>query len=720
MSGTAGDDQISGNGGNDDLAGFAGNDLLDGGTGQDTLLGGPGHDLMLGGEDNDSLAGAAGADTMAGGAGADTFSWAVALGDSTAGTTDVITDFEGAGVAGGDALLLNSAPGNRPFVLEGSLGALPAIGDALGFGANGFTEIFQASDGTDTLLIGDTNDNGLYDNGDLAIRIAGQHVLAAGDFATTLLVIRGTGGADTLSGGAGNDTIAGLGGDDLVLAGAGADSVLGGDGSDTLHGEAGRDRLLGGAGNDVLHGGDEVSSTGADAPGDTALNGDAGDDVIHGNAGHDGNMNGGAGNDTLHGGTGNDDLWGDDGNDVLHGDDGDDFLNGLDGDDVMVGGAGNDDLEGGGTGQDLLSGGDGDDELEGYNGADTLEGGSGEDIFRFSLATFDPHSSLASPDLVLDFEGAGVAGGDQLRLSGAGPLVLRGALSVELVAGASLPGAADGVIDLFHVVRGGNTWMIADLDDNGVLGGTDLAIQFRGTHAFTAADFTASTTIAIGGSAKSDTLLGTEGDDLIYGLGKNDLILGLDGADEIHGGDGNDSIDGGTGSDALYGEEGNDTLDLSGGNSGMAFGGLGNDRLIGSAVGYSDLRGDEGNDVIEAGADGASLDGGAGDDRLVGGAAADQFTGGAGLDLFVLGAVWSADAFFGDIIWDFEDGVEKIDLRGTGLTFQDLTIEHVDLGFFAYALISNPTAGLIEVRTGFDENFEARVHIDESDFLFGA
>ena len=57
-----------------------------------------------------------------------------------------------------------------------------------------------------------------------------------------------------------------------------------------------------------------------------------------------------------------------------------------------------------------------------------------------------------------------------------------------------------------------------------------------------------------------------------------------------------------------------------------------------------------------------------GNDRMVGSAAEDQFFGGDGVDQFVFGAVWNTppDGFV-DVIFDLEDGVEKIDLSGSGL-----------------------------------------------------
>jgi hypothetical protein len=60
------------------------------------------------------------------------------------------------------------------------------------------------------------------------------------------------------------------------------------------------------------------------------------------------------------------------------------------------------------------------------------------------------------------------------------------------------------------------------------------------------------------------------------------------------------------------------------------------------------------------------------------------------------------------IIWDFEDGIEKIDLTASGLAFADLTIGDDGFGFSA---IVTSSAGAVEVygRAG---------QIDANDFLF--
>lgn len=502
-----------------------------------------------------------------------------------------------------------------------------------------------------------------------------------------MALINGTPLNNRLKGTSLNDTINGLGGNDIIKGLAGADIINGGDGDDIIYG---------GDGNDI------------------ALNGDAGNDIIYGGAGNDGNMNGGDGNDTMYGGLGQDELWGDGGNDLLYGEDGDDYLNGLDGDDQLFGGNGNDVLEGGGTGNDFLSGGAGNDVLVGYNGADTLKGGSGDDVFKLFLGLFEPSSPLATVDVVLDFERAGARGGDQIELLNSGYLSFNGKISVNPVAGAMLSGADNGLNDVFYTIKGGETWLLIDENDNGVLNATDTAIQFNGVHNFTEADFTDNTNFVTAGTNAGDNLVGTEFDDVIFGLGGNDNILGLGGNDLIFGGVGDDTLDGGTGFDELHGEAGNDTLTLKNSEiGGNAFGGEGNDVLFGSDVAFtfSTLDGGAGDDTLRAGTAGASLvDFDGGNDRLVGGVGDDQFFGGAGNDLFVFGAIWTSPSGFQDVIYDFEDGIDKIDLRGSGLTFADLTID--DSG---YSAIITSTAGQIELTLVGQPSSGA---ITQADFLF--
>lgn len=103
------------------------------------------------------------------------------------------------------------------------------------------------------------------------------------------------------------------------------------------------------------------------------------------------NAIGGNGNDAIDGNALNNVLTGNGGNDSIFGETGNDTLNGGLGNDILNGGAGNDFLVGGG-------------------GNDTMVGGAGVDTFYFEAAS--------AQDTIQQFEGAGVAGGDIIRLAG--------------------------------------------------------------------------------------------------------------------------------------------------------------------------------------------------------------------------------------------------------------------------------------------------------------
>ena len=85
--------------------------------------------------------------------------------------------------------------------------------------------------------------------------------------------ITGGGGLDQLNGGAGNDSITGGADNDAISDGAGDDVVVAGDGVDTITLGAGSDNIDGGAGNDVITAGSNLSS------GDT-IDGGTGTDAL--------------------------------------------------------------------------------------------------------------------------------------------------------------------------------------------------------------------------------------------------------------------------------------------------------------------------------------------------------------------------------------------------------------------------------------------------------
>ncbi len=76
--GDAGNDLIEGSSGNDSLFGDAGDDNISGGSGDDSLEGGDGNDTVAGNSGNDLILGGAGSDTIVGGSGFDTLDYSAA------------------------------------------------------------------------------------------------------------------------------------------------------------------------------------------------------------------------------------------------------------------------------------------------------------------------------------------------------------------------------------------------------------------------------------------------------------------------------------------------------------------------------------------------------------------------------------------------------------------------------------------------------------------
>ncbi len=498
--------------------------------------------------------------------------------------------------------------------------------------------------------------------------------------------LRGFGGNDTLDGGAGNDKLEGGSGNDKLYGGAGSDTasyfnsshgidantsfgtaVTYGAGyaeSDTLDSI---ENLIGSFYDDRLQGGDDVND----------IDGVAGNDYINGWGGND-NLVGGFGNDLMVGGTGDDTVSGGFGNDTLYGslgiDTADysysyqgvrvnlltgqgaainqalgadiDYLNGFenirgsfygdvlsgnDGANLIDGQSGNDQINGRG-GADKLYGGDGDDVLDGGLGGDTIAGGSGIDTLVFRTST-----TVVSVNLNAGYGNVGEASGDQYS-------------GIENLEGTNFA-AGDSLI----------------------------------------------------GNKASNIIWGLAGNDVLQGMDGNDILLGDEGIDFIDGGAGNDEIYGGEGANMLFGGDGIDTVNFAPGFGGIGpvgpgvtadltagtVSGLGmdgttlsgfenmkgtafNDRLLGDngnniIRGFTNqdaLAGRGGNDVLVGDTGNDILTGGTGDDLLFGGNGFDKLNGGTGADGFLFTAITDSGTASGtaDLISDFEDGLDKIDL----------------------------------------------------------
>ncbi|MDB5539512.1 MAG: hypothetical protein JWQ89_1239 [Devosia sp.] len=140
------------------------------------------------------------------------------------------------------------------------------------------------------------------------------------------------------------------------------------------------------------------------------------------------------------------------------------------------------------------------------------------------------------------------------------------------------------------------------------------------------------------GTPQTDTLVGTQGDDTIVALAGDDIAIGDAGADAISAGEGDDFVSGGSGRDVIFAGTGDDHV-FAGAGEDMVYGDDGADRIFG----------DQGDDLIDAGYGDDTVFGGAGDDLIVaevndGNDAyfGDEGTGGSGIDTLDMSAISAA------------------------------------------------------------------------------
>jgi Ca2+-binding RTX toxin-like protein len=216
---------------------------------------------------------------------------------------------------------------------------------------------------------------------------------------------------------------------------------------------------------------------------------------------------GGVGNDTLTGGSGGDQLFGQDDNDVLLGKGGMDLLFGGAGNDILTGGDADDQLFGE-AGDDRLIWNPGDDTdlHEGGTGVDTSEvnGGGGSEVFTAT------------------------ANGARVRFDRLDP--------------------APFSLDIGTIEK-----LVVNMN-----GGDDT---FSAT-----GNLAALISITVDGGSGNDTILGSNGLDLLLGGDGNDFIDGQQGSDTAFLGAGDDVFqwDPGDGSDVVEGQDGTDTLLFNG------------------------------------------------------------------------------------------------------------------------------------------------------------
>ena len=531
---------------NDTINAEAGNDTINANNGDDIINAGAGNDTVEGGEGNDIITGGKGRDILNGGSGDDTYVYNRGDGfdeiTENGGNDKIVF---GEGIAKTDLILIQDG-NNLKIQLNGNSEESITVKDHFNENNNYKIERLEFADGT------------FVDLGSEELQLIHQT-----DF------------SETLSGSEYNDTLYGFGGNDTLNAGAGDDILDGGIGNDTLNGDLGNDKLTGGKGDDTLNGG-------------------AGNDIYYYNLG-DGvdTINEAVGTDKIVFGKGiassdikyhsvNEDLyltikndstqsirlvnffnananyrvdalqfadgtvisisttgltyqqqdvsetinclsW----NDVINAGGGNDTINANGGDDIIYAGDGN----------DTVNAGEGNDTLVGGKGNDTLNGGVGSDIYHYNLGDgFDTIYDEGGTDRIVFGEGIAFTDlsfcneGNNLRV---------------FVKGNEQQGFC--INEFFN----GNNYKIERLQfaDGSSKSLRNLGLTFNQSN----------DSETITGTNYNDVIYANSGDDTINASGGSDTIYAGNGNDIANAGAGNDNIYGGLGDDALNGGDGNDT-----------------------------------------------------------------------------------------------------------------------------------------------------------------
>jgi Ca2+-binding RTX toxin-like protein len=567
---------VLGGAGNDTLLGSnAGNERLYGGDGDDFLDGRDGNNLIVTGAGNDTVkigTAATGArDTVViSGFGNKTIS-----GSDSQGTRyghhivfqvdEAVTVNLATGMASSARMNVDFTQGLFFLELGGS-----AYGDRLigGNTRHDYLEWFCGNQGNDTIDGGSGIHNTVVYDSEVEIG-SFSYALGIQEYGTQGVVINLATGVATDSFGD-TDTLIRI---DDVRATRFADMLTGSGGDNQFWGLGGADTLDGGAGNDsVLYGEDfrtgGTAGVSVDLGTGTAIDGFGNLDTL-------------ISVENVYGTSEGDRFYGNEVANLLYGYEGDDSLYGGAGDDVMLGS----------DGIDVVVGGDGDDELWGGAGADTLDGGNDFDLVRYldsesgvvvNLITGVALDGFGSTDTLISIErvhGSDFAdqitgdasvnrlfgwGGDDSILGGEGDDILLGGLGNDKI---------------FGGLGNDEIWGEAGNDrlDGGE--GADLARYLNSTSgmmAYLAEGY------ALDGMGGTDQLISIEHvhgsgfADLLIGSGEANRLFGMAGSDTLYGAGGNDTLSGGAGGDTyvLAAQDGYDLISDLGQSSG------GDDRII--------------------------------------------------------------------------------------------------------------------------------------------
>ncbi|TAL28586.1 MAG: calcium-binding protein [Alphaproteobacteria bacterium] len=532
------------------LTGNTGDNTLNGGAGADTMIGGAGDDTYVVDLATDKITETSGTDTVIfnGTTANTTYTLAAGLENLTLGGS---ANINGTGNAVVNTILGNS--GNN--ILNGGLGA-----DSMDGGAGNDTfvvddvgDIVTDTSGTDLVNSSVTYTLGA---GIEKLTLTGTAVIngtgntganvITGNGAANILSDGGVGSADTLIGGAGNDTYIVYNTGDLITEASGTDTVQ-------FFGSNGQTYTLGtGVENLTLMGVTNSNGTGG-----------SGNNILIGNTGNN-TLDGGLGNDVMKGGAGNDTYLANVTADIVS------ELNGQGTDSVTFNGLGTssantlytlsayvENLTLGGTANLNGTGNAQDNIITGNSGNNILNGSGGTDTVSFANATSGVTADLTGgtatgfgTDTISNFENLTGSAYDDTLTGTSGNNVLDGGGDVS---GDTMIGGAGNDT---YVIHSGNETLTET-------SGTDEV-----TSSFVSVDLTNYSGIenaSLTGSSNLD-LTGDANDNILTGNSGNNTIDTGDGTDTVDAGDGDDVIIGGLNNvdaDTVDGGNGSDTFDFS-------------------------------------------------------------------------------------------------------------------------------------------------------------
>ena len=530
--GNASGNTITGGSGNDILNGLGGDDSLHGGAGEDRLAGGTGDDVLDGGADADQ------ADYSARKAPV-RVNLAIGLTqDDGQGGVDTLIAIEGATGGSADDVLIGDAARNQLYGGEGLDTLIGQGGDDWLDGGSGPANQMQGGVGDDTYVVSAS--------GDTIVEWAGEGVDTV---RTALSVLTLAAQVENLTfTGSGRFVGVGNAGNNVITGGLAGDTLAGRDGDDTLSGgSGGANTLIGGLGDDTFvvqvvgdsvveyagEGTDTVQTTLAAYTLRNHL-----ENLTYAGAGQFSGVGNASANTIIGGGA-------------------DDRLNGLAGDDRLYGGAGWDTLIGGA-------------------GSDLLDGGADVDLADYSAQTASVHVNLATGlaqndgqggvDTLVSIENATGGSGSDVLIGDAGVNDLSGGDGADMLVGLGGGDRLTGGLGLDTLQGGLGDDFYFDPEPG------DTLVEFAGEGVDTiwayAIDYTLPAhfeNLQFGNPGVAHEAFGNDEDNRIEGGDLGDFLAGGGGDDTLLGGFlGDDVLRGDSGNDLLIGIDGTDTAVFSG------------------------------------------------------------------------------------------------------------------------------------------------------------